>query len=219
MPMATLHKIRLDNVEKELEYFWNSIGCNAVYAIQRSLDKVNRMFKANIEIAGYSYANSFLQPTNVSNGLDDRLADELSLYTGRKFRHGSNRTEVDMVCDENPRLNFEFKASAVEDYNNDGRLKYHPIPFGMTNSGGDTEKKNKNTKYNKKNVSQYHYCVYLRYHMPESETDNFEVLEIYIGIYKPNDLKNSTKNSKSAYFSKEKFKEQFRRIYWKPGIL
>ena len=199
-------EITLRNKDRQLVNFTNQVP--VVKACQAIIDELNKLMDIN---AKSKIMQSFIGGTSIGNCFDNAFPDYLNQLTKYDWRHGTQNFEPDNVCAEMPGLNFELKTSSVEKTNGKGQLMFQPIPFAKTNAGYV----GRGTKYTTNSVDKYEMCVYCRYHKPDPDKDNdrFKLLNVYVGIYKPSDLKASKGNCGSARLDKTTFDNQFQCIF------
>lgn len=209
MPNYKKSPLDPDNIDKELDYFLKYI--DAERCCKEMVETLNRRMLSSYD--DYLFFSNFFKGSVIGGAIDNCMVTVLNNLMKLFWRHGLDATEVDMVCQQNSRINFELKTSSTEKRNKEGNLMTPKIPFAKSNAG------NKDSNSRKYNTDRYEYCLFMQYHMPKRWGDKFKVLRVYVGMYKPSDLRtydDGWQNCSSAMLPVDMFRNQFRLVYGEP---
>lgn len=148
--------------------------------------------------------------TAIGTLIDGFLPGKFSSNSNHTFVHGKDRTEPDLVCIDCSRLNGEIKTSGQGHYLKNGKYSKQRMVGSKTNAG--RHRSAKSTKYTN---DDYHFYVFIAYHIPRNENEKLIINKIELGMLKASDWMTSddSKNSGSAYIKEELHKKQFFTIY------
>lgn len=209
--MENYNKTPLDPncVENEIDYFLKNV--DAIGCCEKMVDDLNRRLLSTQD--DYDFFSSLFTGKTIGGFVDNHFVKILNKKSNLMWRHGNDQTEVDMVCEQNHRVSFEMKTSSQERYDKYGSLVKIDIPFSKTNAG------NMDGCSRKYKMDKYDYCLFMQYHMPKDFNDKFNILRVYVGMYRPSDLStydDGYQNCTSARLPVCIFRDQFRLIYGVP---